>query len=235
MWLFPLLAALVSAVFTAALFHQWTQRRRLFQGLWTISLAMYALASFAMFLGVLNSWSAVEFRVYWLFGAVLTVPYLAVGEAYLLIKSGTVLRALLTVLAIATVLSAIVILSADVNTSVLEESLPLGKDVFGQGSMAYRLAQVFAYPAYIFVVAGSVWSVSKMRKSPEMRDRSAGTILIAVGATVVAIGSGVGAGMGQPWLFAISLAIGVGIMFGGFLRASGARRSPVRQNPETLG
>ena len=234
MWLFPLLAALVSVVFTAALFRQWAQRRHLFQGLWTISLAMYALASFAMFLGVLNSWSAVEFRVYWLFGAVLTVPYLAVGEAYLLIKNGTVLRVLLTVLAMATVLSALVILSADVNTSVLEDSLPLGKDVFGQGSMAYRLAQVFAYPAYIFVVAGSVWSVSKMRKSPEMRDRSAGTILIAVGATVVAIGSGVGAGMNQPWLFAISLAIGVGIMFGGFLRASGARRSPTPQSPETF-
>jgi len=232
MWLFPLLAAMVSAVFAAALGRQWAQRRRLFQGLWTISLAMYALASFAMFLGVVNSWSAAEFRVYWLLGAVLTVPYLAVGEAYLLVKNVTALRVLLTALALATVFSALVIMSAEVDTSVLEESLPLGKDVFGQGSMAYRLAQVFAYPAYVFVVAGSVWSVSKMRRSPEMRDRSAGTISIAVGATVVAIGSGVGAGMGQPWLFAISLAVGVGIMFGGFLRASGVRRSSAARNAE---
>jgi len=234
MWLFPLLATLVSAVFVAALARQWAQRRHLFQGLWTISLAMYALASFAMFLGLLDSWSAFELRFYWLFGAVLTVPYLAVGEAYLLIRNGKVLRVLMAALVIATVLSTWVILSAEVDPEALKGSLPLGKEVFGQGSMAYRLAQVFAYPAYLFVVAGSIWSVSKMRKSPEMRDRSAGTILIAVGATVVAIGSGVGAGMGQVWLFAISLAIGVGIMFGGFLRASGARRSSAPQNPGTL-
>lgn len=232
MWLFPLVASLVSVVFAAALSRQWAQRRHLFQGLWTIALVMYALASFAMFLGVLDSWSAFEFRVYWLFGAVLNVPYLAVGEAYLLIKSRAVLQVLLAALVAATALSTLVIMSADVNAAALKEALPLGKEVFGQGSLAYRLAQVFAYPAYIFLLAGSVWSASKMRRSPAMRDRSAGAMLIAVGATVVAIGSGVGAGLGQPWLFAISLAVGVGIMFGGFLRASGARRGSPSQEAE---
>ena len=43
--------------------------------MWTIALVMYAGACFAMFLGVLDSWSPMEFRVYWLFGAVLNVPF----------------------------------------------------------------------------------------------------------------------------------------------------------------
>lgn len=233
MWLFPLLAALISAVFAAALGRQWTQRRRLFQGMWTIALVMYALASFSMFLGVLDSWSPMEFRVYWLFGAVLNVPYLAQGEAYLLFRNRTALQALMAGLVVVSAFAAWVILSAPVDAAALEEALPLGKEVFGSGSMAYRLAQVCAYPAYIFLLVGSVWSASKLRGTPEMRDRSAGAMLIAVGATLVAVGSGVGAGLGQPWLFAISLAAGVAVMFGGFLRASGARR-PSTARPEDL-
>jgi hypothetical protein len=59
-----------------------------------------------------------------------------------------------------------------------------------------------------------------MRGSPELRDRELGTIGIAAGATVVAIGSGVGAGLNVVPLFSIGLAAGIAVMFWGFLRAS---------------
>ena len=86
MWVFPLLAALVAVAFTALLARQYLQRRRPYQALWAVALAMFAGASVVVFLGVLNGWSAGEFRVYWLLGAVLTVPFLAQGEVHLLVK-----------------------------------------------------------------------------------------------------------------------------------------------------
>jgi hypothetical protein len=62
-----------------------------------------------------------------------------------------------------------------------------------------------------------------MRRKPELKDRALGTIGIVAGATIVAIGSGIGAGYGYVWLFSITLAAGIAVMFWGFLRASAVR------------
>src|SRR6266568_3858329 len=77
MWVFPLLAALVAAAFTILLVRQFLLRRRPYQALWALALAMFAGASAMVFLGVLNGWTTGAFRVYWLLGAILTVPFLA--------------------------------------------------------------------------------------------------------------------------------------------------------------
>ena len=58
---------------------------------------------------------------------------------------------------------------------------------------------------------------------PSDLDRALGTIGIAAGATIVAIGSGIGAGFGYVWLFSIGLAAGIAVMFWGFLRTSRSR------------
>src|SRR5438128_3969793 len=85
MWAFPLVAAIIAIGFAVHL------GRRLLRGpsaalvMWAIALLMYAVASFAMFLGSLTNWSPAEFRLYWLLGAALNVPYLAQGELYLLL------------------------------------------------------------------------------------------------------------------------------------------------------
>jgi hypothetical protein len=50
--------------------------------------------------------------------------------------------------------------------------------------------------------------------------------MIALGATTIAIGSGVGAGLHVVWLFSLSLAAGIVMMFAGFLRAGRPRRAP---------
>jgi hypothetical protein len=74
-------------------------------------------------------------------------------------------------------------------------------------------------------LGGLVWSASQMRGRPELKDRTAGTFAIAVGATIVAVGSGIGAAFHVVPLFSVSLAVGVGVMFWGFLRAARPRLS----------
>jgi hypothetical protein len=233
MWVFPLVAAVVALVFAGSLARGFVRRRRPYQAVWSLALVMYAAASFALFLGVLDGWSTGEFRVYWLFGAVLNVPYLFLGELYLLLKRRAIVDGVALVTIFLTAFAATKIGSAAVRVSALASHLPLGKDVFGDGSTPYRLAQYFAYPAYILLIAGCLWSARQMRGRPEARDRFVGTLLIAVGATIVAIGSGVGAGLDVVPVFSVGLLAGIAVMFWGFLRASRqpAVRTPAEPQP----
>jgi hypothetical protein len=218
-WIFPLLATLVSLAFASVLIRGAIRTGRPAQAMWAIALLLYAASSFAMFLGALTNWTPFEFRAYWLLGAILTVPYLAQGELYLLVPR-TVANVLLIAVVFGTAFAVARIRGAPLQTAPLTDQLPLGKDVFGGGSEAHRLPQLYSIPAYVVLVAGAVWSAWRMRRSPVLRDRAMGTLAIAAGATIVAIGSGIGAGYGVVWLFSIGLAAGIAVMFWGFLRAT---------------
>lgn len=216
---FPLLAGMIAGVFSLVLLVRFGQRRRPHEGVWALALMMYAVASFAMYLGVVAGWTVAEFKSYWLFGAILNVPFLFLGEAYLLARRRAMAHALLAILAILAVVAAWVVVRAPVHARPLAATLPLGKDVFGAGTSAHRLAQFYSIPAYFLLLGGLLWSATQMRGRPELRNRTAGTVLIAVGATVVAVGSGIGAAFDVVPLFSTSLAAGIALMFYGFLQA----------------
>jgi hypothetical protein len=220
---FPVTAAFISAVFGFRLAQGYIARQRASEGIWALALLMYAGASFAMSLGVVRGWEPVDYRLYWLLGAVLNVPYLLVGEVFLLSPWKSLARTLAVVVLGLTVLAAVLVLRAPVSVQALSSSLPLGKDVFGTHAWPYRLAQLYSIPAYVLLLAGLVWSVWKMRGKPHLRERMLGTFGVALGATIVAIGSGIGAAFHIVPLFSIALALGVAVMFWGFLQASRSR------------
>jgi hypothetical protein len=227
--IFPLIAAVIAAAFALSLGRLYAVRHRPALGLWTIALAMFAAASLAMALGVSGGWSGAEYRTYWLFGAVLNVPYLAVGEVYLLTTRRVVGHVLLALLLVGTAFAAWKVCTAPLDASALSSALPLGKDVFGDASAPYRISQLYAFPAYFLLLGGVVWSAWQMRGRPELRNRTGGAILIAVGATIVAVGSGVGAGFGVVPLFSVGLAAGIAVMFLGFLMSQRPVRLPEEQ------
>lgn len=220
MFLFPLAAAGVSLAFAALLGKQFLARRRPYQAIWAVALLMYAAASFALLMGLQGGWSTGEYRTYWLFGAVLNVPFLALGELYLLVRNRTLNNVFLILLLFATAFAASRVRTGHIDVSALSKDLPLGKDAFVSDRLPYRLSQIFDYPAYLFLLGGSAWSAWKMRGRPELHDRYLGTLGIAIGATIVAIGSGVGAGLNVVPVFSIGLAAGIAVMFWGFVRAS---------------
>ncbi len=225
MWVFPFVAAVVAFVFAVSLGRQYLQRRRLYQLLWMLALVQFGVASLAVVAGVANGWSRVEFEVYWALGAVLNVPFLAAGEIVLLFRQKWVEWAVWLVLVFSVAYTIAVLRAADPNTAALAEQLPSGKEVFGGGTAAHALPQLFSYPAYFILLAGTAWSAWKMRGHPELKDRFVGTLLIAVGATIVA-GGATFAAFGILPGFVATLVIGIATMFWGFLRAS---RPPVRQ------
>jgi hypothetical protein len=247
MWVFPLAAAIVGLVFGALVTREFVRRRRPYLAAWVIALLMFAAASFAAFLGILNGWSTKLYAAYWLFGAVLNVPFLAAGEVLLLVRKRQTGAIVFLVMVFATAFAFNAVRTSDMRGIALEcHHLPLGKEVFaaegvspppsssGPGGLgfqdcpsgsksqqlAYHLGQYYSYPAYAILVAGAVWSAVRMRGHRSARRRFRGTVGIAVGATVVAIGSGVGAGLDVVPVFSIGLALGIAVMFWGFLEAS---------------
>jgi hypothetical protein len=219
MWLIPAVAAVVAAVFAVLLFRQFAARRGQAQLLWAIAMAMFAVASAALAVGVASGWSKTVFAIYWAFGAVLNVPFLAGGEIVLLFRRPWVRWAVWLALIFSVAFTLSVLQQAAVNPAALAEQLPAGRDVFGLGSPAQRLPQYFSYTAYATLVAGAIWSAWKMRGRSELRDRFMGTLLIAVGATIVAAGAAFAA-EGKLTGFVLTLLVGIATMFWGFVRAS---------------
>jgi len=226
MIVFPIAAALVSLAFGAHLLARFVRRRAPHEGVWAVAMLMFAAASVAFALGLRGGWTAGEFRIYWLFGAVLNVPFLAQGEVYLLAPKRAIANVVLVLLLAATAWGAAEVWTAPVRATALAEGFPLGKDVFGDGSTPHRLAQYYGWTGYVLLLAGAVWSTGRMRRSEVLRRRAAGTGLVALGATIVAIGSGVGAAYGNEPLFSVALASGAAVMYWGFLVAVRPARSP---------
>lgn len=220
MWLFPLLAALVALAFSALLVRRWLDRRRPHEAAWAMAMLMYAGASFALVLGVTSGWSDTEYRAYWLLGAVLNVPFLAMGELLLLVRNRTVRAGLWILLIFVSAYALNIVRTAALVQGSLAAELPSGKDVFGAGSPAHRLPQWISIPSYLVLLGGALWSALRMRAAPSLRDRFLGTLTIAGGATIVAVLGSAFAAAGDLPAFSISLLAGIGAMFWGFVRAS---------------
>src|SRR5438874_5497086 len=77
-------AGLVALAFCLSTFERWLARRRRHELAWTVALALFAVASGALAAGAANGWNGPIFRVFYLFGAIVNVPFLAVGSVYLL-------------------------------------------------------------------------------------------------------------------------------------------------------
>ena len=93
-------AALVSLAFAATVLEHWLDRRRPQNLAWAASLGLFAAGAAALWWGASAGWSPGPFRAFYAFGAVLTVPILALGTVYLLVSRRTADRiAVVTVLA----------------------------------------------------------------------------------------------------------------------------------------
>ena len=219
----PILAAVVALVFAMQLARQYRARHRPHALAWALALALFGVASAMVTVGVTAGWSPVVFGIYWIAGALLNVPLLAVGQLMLLDPKRSVLY--WTLAGLAAVWAVVFTLMADFDTAVLAtesaaHSIPLGSDVLTD-TMAYGLAGPFSY-TFAVVVIGSVWSA--------IRSRRWAVLLIALGVFIAALGS-FAVATGRDLLFSVLLSSGVAIMYGGFLAASRPPRSRASVQP----
>jgi len=227
-WLLPGVAAAASAAFAVAVLRQYAARRRPYQLAWGIALSMFTVASLALMAGVVAGWSPVSFKLYYLFGAVLNVPWLALGTVELL-AGPAARRAYLAALTAFTLVSVVLVALARVTAADLAgRLLPEGKEFL---PVAVRvLAVVGNTVGTLVVVGGAVASGLAMRTRRDLRPRFEGTLLIALGVLLAASG-GVLAFLASSDKLALGLAVGASVMYLGFRRASTPARPPVASGP----
>lgn len=226
-------ATLVAIGFALSTTDRWLRRHQPHELAWSVALALFALGAAAMWWSEVRGWSLASFRLFYLCGAVLDVPWLALGTVYLLggRRLGDAVRAWLVLLS---GLSAGVVLFAPTRTPVAGPELPTGKDVFGVAPRIF--AAVGSGVAALVIIVGALWSAYRLarRRTPALAGSKrivsspvhlvVGNVLIAAG-TIVLSASGTLAGrLGKDRAFALTLLIGIAVLFAGFLVASSTRR-----------
>lgn len=217
--IFPLIAIGIAWLFSWQLGRQWWDRRRDHALAWAISLFLFGLGHVAVLVGLVAGWSAPTFGIYWLSGALLNVPFLAIGQLHLMDRRRSVVWWTLAFLAV--VWTGVFTVTASYDTAVLAaaDGVPAGADVIG-GTTAYALLRPMTY-TFAIVVIGSAWSAWRMKRWA--------LLLIALGTTVAAAGSSV-IGSEVAYLFPVLSAVGVGLMYLGFRTVSAPAQAtaPVR-------
>ena len=225
MWLWPLGAALVSGAFAALVGRQWLDRRRPNLLAWAIALAMFAIASLAPAIGMLQGWTPAWFRIYYLFGAIVNVPVLGLGTIYLL-GSRRLGHVCAVVVTVASLFAAALVLQAHIDARLLStDGIPEGREVMTAGVRA--LARLYSFAGTVVVVGGALWSASRLvrQRRADARRLAVANGLIAAGTLVVAVGSAFAVyGRGLP--FAVGLFMGVSLMFWGFVKTRARPPTP---------
>ena len=129
------LGTVVALAFAALLARRYLDRRRPPEILWSLALLMYAVASVAL-AGAADGWSTGEYRAYWLFGAVLTVPFLAMGEVYLLVKRRVVVTTAASSCSFAAAFALNRIRTATLVATALDADLPRGSRAWANDPFA---------------------------------------------------------------------------------------------------
>jgi hypothetical protein len=199
-------AALLALRLAGSLARRYRELRRLEHAAWAASLGAYALASAALAWGAAAGWDDRAFRVYYLFGGLLTAPLLAVGSLLLTGRRWAGLVGLVYAgLAIG------IVVSVQLIEPVAGSSIPEAQE------------HLELIPARLVAILGNVLGtvVAVAVALIGLRRRPAGNALILAGIAVAAAGSAV-AGLGEAES-AVFIAVAALLLYAGFLGASGLR------------
>lgn len=208
-------AALVALAFAMSTFERWLARRRRHELAWSVALAQFSLASFALAAGASLGWNGLWFRLFYLFGAITNVPFLALGTVYLLAgeRRGDRWAAAVALLA---AFAAGVVAVAPFTAPLPRDVLPRGSDVFGP--LPRIFAAVGSGVAATVIIAGAVWSAWRFRRGRMLWSN----VLIALGTTITGMSGLLNSVLNEMDGFAVTLLAGITVIFAGFLVATSA-------------
>ena len=223
-------ATLVALAFSISTFDRWLRRRRPHDGAWSFSLLLFAVGSLALWWAEARGWSLGSFRVFFLAGAVLNVPWLALGTVYLLFgpRVGYFTKQWLIGLSGAAV--GVVLIAPTKTQDLGEQAMPQGSELFGVAPRVF--AAVGSGVAAVVIIGGAVWSIIRVirgripavgeaqRHITNARRHAASNTLIALGTLVLSASGTLAGRVGEDRAFAITLLLGIVILFSGFLVAS---------------
>ncbi len=210
----PAITALVAAAFAIVVLRQYAGHRKTYQLIWAAGFAMFAIAAFAGFLARSGGTTDTEYRLFYLFGAILNVAWLALGTVYLLAPRRWADLSLVAV----TVLSLVAgyaVSSAPVDLA----AATAGHPAYPNGSLARSMALIGSGVGSVVLIGGAIWSAWVFLRRRHNGRRAIANVIIAVGVFIVAFG-GTAAFTGLGGILELTNLVGLAVMFAGFLLIS---------------
>jgi hypothetical protein len=225
---YALAATAISAAFALTLWMQYRSKPRPYLLAWSVALAFYALAALTEVIGAAAGWSPLLYRTYYYFGGILVVGVLALGTTYLLAPRFS--RIALWILIVLAAIGLAGVLGAQLQAVKLEtHQVPNADTIKVQSGLfnvvAILMAALINTVGSVILIGGALWSAYGAWRKGGAQSRLVANILIAAGAFVVAGASTLTRLFHVYELFYVGQAIGVLVMFGGFLAA---QRAPSR-------
>src|SRR5437868_10595537 len=191
-------------------FERWLAGRRRHELAWASALALFAAGAVCLWVGAGTGWTIPVFRAFYLFGAIVNVPVLALGTVYLLGGRRSGNRAALGVTAFA-FFAAGVVASAPAHAVANAAKLPQGSDVFE--ALPRVLAAVASGGGALVVLGGAAWSAWRYRRGRMLWANT----LIAAGTLILGASGLLNSVLGEMEGFAVTLAIGITVIYAGFM------------------
>jgi hypothetical protein len=190
-----------------------SSRRRAPLVAWTIGFALFTVAAAALWYGAARGWTPAAFRIYYLAGGILVVPYLAVGELLLVLPGRRATRLAAATMLFVTFAAAAAVLAAQVDRDTLDRAGAAPPNDALAGTWPAVLAIALNSAGTIVLLTGSLLSARRRR---DLRP-----LLVAVGVLVVALASGA-TRLGSYTLFALGQAAGIVLILLGLVLRRGA-------------
>lgn len=181
----PIITTLFGTYFFVVLFNHWKRNKGSAHVLWwMIGVLTYVAGTITESINVLAGFSVINFKAWYITGALLGGAPLAQGTVYLLCKRKTA-NILTVILATVIITASILVILSPVNTELITGKLT-GK-LLGWKFIRYMTPFINLY-AFIFLVGGAVYSAIKYAKTKQYKKRFTGNLLIAIGGLLPGIG-----------------------------------------------
>ena len=228
-----IVAGTAAGAFTLDLLNDYRRKPRPHVAAFATGIGMFAVATIALAIALSTGWTSTNYRIFFLFGGVLNIPFLALGSMFLVVgpRAGHTMTVLLAgFAAISTTL---------VTTVPFDNPLPesgVRPDVFpplSDGFGPRLLALIGGATGTTLLVLLALVSVIRFRKkNPRI---VVGNALI-LGGTLVAAWGGTGLALGEDSGFVLSLLITSVLLWLGYRVTRGARKvEPVKPTIVLLG
>ena len=208
----PLVTALVSGAFAVAVGLQYLRKRRPAQLAWAIGFLFFTIAAFMGYLARSGGATEVEYRLFYLFGAITNVAWLALGTVFTVAP-----RYGRAALAVVLALSAAAVYAVFASPVDIAVAVDTGKG-YPDGSLPRILAAIGSGVGSLVLIGGALWSAWVFFRRRHQGRRALANAIIAVGVFIVAAGGTV-AFTGASGILELTNLIGVSVMFVGFLLA----------------
>ncbi|MHB8613274.1 MAG: hypothetical protein ACYDAL_12720 [Candidatus Dormibacteraceae bacterium] len=221
MFVIPLVAGVVGGAFAAVVARQYMSRRKPYQAVWAVALAMFAAAAFFETAGEAVGWSDPTYKGYYLFGGLLNVGWLGLGSL-LLLTSPRAGRIATIVMVVISVIALAAVLVAHTDPNLLKAQVPAR----GAIDVPVILPLVTNLGGSLLLIGGAAWSAWRSARARAPRNRIVGLAVLAAGAFIVAGGHSYAQTRGVYAAQPLSEALGIVAMFVGYLVIESRSRVP---------